>query len=234
MNVSTFFRTAALALATYTTAVLALDTTEPFEVGLTDVETYVGFGGIGLAKGEKGFSSEHVLGAGITDKLSTTLVVGFESDEYFGNGSAAIGLGLYYNVTESDKFGFDLMSSLTFNEGFALGGEFNFYFEKVGFQLSLEESLFNNGAEKIGFATAFAPLVHFNLSDEAQILTAVDFAIDHSADESSMEIGALGLGFNKVLSDAVELITEVSYDIPQDDEKGSLGISIGFVATVFQ
>lgn len=227
-----FKKVVCITAAVFTGPLLALDTTEPFDIGLSDVETYVGFGGIGLKKGEKNFASEHVIGAGITDKLATTLSVSFESDEYFNNGAYALGVGLYYNIRESKTFGFDLMGSLAFNEGFALGTELNFYFEKVGFQLSLEEALSNNGTHKIGFATAFAPLIHFNISEETQLLTAVDFGIDHTKDTDSFEIGAIGIGFNHLVSDAVEIITEVNYDIPQNDEKGSLGLSVGFIATL--
>lgn len=227
-----FKKVVCVTTAVFSGSLLALDTTEPFDVGLSDVETYVAFGGIGLAKGEKAFSSEHVIGAGITEKFSTTLVASFESDEYFSNGAYALGLGLYYNITESEKFGFDLMGSLAFNEGFSLGTELNFYFEKVGLQLTFEESMANNGTNKIGFSTAFSPLLHFNLNEDTQLLTAIDFGIDHTVDDDAFEVGAIGLGLNRVVSDAVEIITEVNYDIPQNDEKGSLGLSVGFIATL--
>ncbi len=229
------FLSAFLTIFTAVSLSIALDTTEPFDIGFTDNEMYVGFGGAGLGKGEKALAWEHVIGAGITDKLATTFFYSLEANEFLGNQSVSGGIGVYLSVLDLDLFDIDILSSFDSEGSFGLATELNIDFSKAGIQLTVEEGMENAGTRthKILFNTNVAPLIHFSPTESIQLLTGIDFAIIHSGvDSGTAEVGGAGLGLNVGLNDAIELITEVNFDIPQDEEKFSTGMSIGFVATL--
>ncbi|MGM0462323.1 MAG: hypothetical protein ACQEQ4_07900 [Fibrobacterota bacterium] len=210
----------------------ALDTTEPFDIGFTNIELYGGFGGIGAEKGARSITAEQVIGVGITDRLSASFAYSYESNEYFANSAGGATLGLFATLIDQDVFDLDVAAGVIPGDGITLGTELNADFSTLGLQLAIEESFSNGGADTVAAATALAPLVYWSFSDAAQILAAFDVSFIHSGPEEGTDIGAVAIGFNRVLSDAVELITEASWDIPDDNEEGTLGLSVGFVATV--
>ncbi|MGM0444215.1 MAG: hypothetical protein ACQEQV_08520 [Fibrobacterota bacterium] len=210
----------------------ALDTTEPFDVGFTNIEFYGGFGGIGAENGARSITAEQVIGVGITDRLSASFAYTYESNEYFANAAGGATLGLFATLIDQDVFDLDVAAGVVPGDGISLGTELNADFSTMGLQLGIEESFSNGGADTVAAATALAPLVYWSFSDAAQILAAFDVSFIHSGPEEGTDVGAVAIGFNRVLSDAVELITEASWDIPGDDEDGTLGLSVGFVATV--
>ncbi len=65
----------------------AADTTEPFDVGASDVDFYVGFDGVGQPSGEKALSNEIMLGYGIVDRLSASIGTVLESNEQLADGA---------------------------------------------------------------------------------------------------------------------------------------------------
>lgn len=214
-----------------TLAAHALDTTEPFDMGFSDNEAYATVGGLGSG-GDLVLESEYLIGIGITDRLSSSLAVGTSTDHYLANAEWAIGAGLFLNVVDSDLFKLDIAAGLSTTGDFALGTELNFDFERFGLQLTLEEAFANaaNSETDVDLTTGIAPLLYVSLSENAQLLTAVDFSVAHNGD--GLQIGSAALGYNQVISDAIELITEVSLDIPQDSEPLTGAVSIGFVATI--
>lgn len=207
---------------------MALDTTEPFDKGFSNNEFYVCFGGVGLDSGDRFVGAEYVIGAGINDRLGTIFSLAVESNEYFNNASLGGALGLYINVLDKEIPKLDFMISFSSEGVLVLSSEINFDFKLVGFQLTIEEALENGGSLKLSPSTGLAPQVYFNIGEKLQILAAIDFTFsrDHS------EIGSTVLGFNAVLNDVVELITELSFDIPQNGERFSSNVGIGFVATI--
>jgi len=58
------------------------------------------------------------------------------------------------------------------------------------------------------------------------------YHLDPGEDERRTEIGSVALGYNVTLSDAVEIINQVALDIPQGDEKPSVGLMTGLIATL--
>jgi hypothetical protein len=222
-----------LALLAVTAAtVSALDTTEPFDPGFTDNEVYVGFDGIGAGEGGKSTMAEYVAGIGVTDRLSTVFSLGLASNEFLAEAEAELGIGLFYTLVDTERFKLDLMSSLTSTGAVDIATECNLDFDRAGLQLTLEQGLYNDPAtaDRISGTTTIAPLAWYSLSDAMQILAAVDFGI--AGDAGSLEIGSLAVGYNAVLSEALELITEVGFAIPQNDETFSAGVLVGFVATL--
>ncbi len=214
---------------------VALDTTEPFDIGFTDNEMYVGFSGAGLGKGEKVLGWEHLIGVGISDRLSTMFFYSLESNEFLGERIGDVGLGLFVTVVDLEIFDFDLIGSVCSHGSFTFAAELNLDFSMTGIQLTIEEGLENGGAagDEILFSTALAPLFYISMNESLQMLTAIDFIFMHNGDDASItEIGGAGIGLNVGINDAIELITEVNFDIPQGEEKFSTGMSIGFVASL--
>lgn len=214
-----------------TLAAHALDTTEPFDVGFTDNEAYVTLGALGSG-GELSIESEYLIGIGITDRLSSSLAVGTATNHYLASSEWVVGAGLFLNLIESNLFKLDIAAGLSTTGDFAIGSEVNLDFERFGVQLTVEEGFANAATSptEVDLTTGIAPLVYGSLSGSAQVLAAVDFAIAHSGD--GLDIGSAALGYNQVISDTIELITELSLDIPQDSESVTGAVSIGFVATI--
>jgi hypothetical protein len=52
------------------------------------------------------------------------------------------------------------------------------------------------------------------------------------AGERVTDVGGISLGYNVILADPLELITEVYFDIPQDDENFGVDVMVGFIATL--
>ncbi len=69
-----------------------------------------------------------------------------------------------------------------------------------------------------------------------QAYICFDLSCNHrnnkTEDEGKTEIGGIALGYNGMLSEKVELITEVNFDIPQNDEDFGIDFSIGFIAAL--
>ncbi len=211
--------------------ILGLDTTEPFDPGFSDNEFYLGFSGIGADEGGRELGAEYVLGVGVTDKLSTVFSFVTTTNEYFDHAGTEFGAGLFLNTVDTDLFKLDFSLGMSSEGGVGIGTELNFDFERVGIQLGVEEGIAVNAdvGTEIDFTTAVAPLVYFSINDQLQLLSAFDIEFPNHED---VEIGGVGLGFNAVLSEAIELISEVGFDIPQGDEPFPVGVSLGFVATV--
>ncbi len=213
----------------------ALDTTEPFDIGFSDNEMYFGFGGVGLGRGDKTLGWEHLIGVGITDRFSTMFFYSLESNEFLANRVGDVGIGLFITALDFDMFDLDVMGSVCSRGSFTFATELNLDFSKAGIQLTLEESLKSEeGAhDKVLFCTSLAPLCYFSITESLQLLVSIDFAYFHNGSEKgTIEVGGAGAGANIGLNNTIELITELNFDIPQDEEDFSMGLLVGFVATL--
>lgn len=226
---------AILIAVTTVNPLIALDTTEPFDIGFTDNEMYAGFSGAGLGQGERGLAWEHLIGVGITDRFSSMFFYSLESNEYLANKVGEVGAGLFFTILDKEIFDLDVMASITSQGALGIATELNLDFSKMGIQLTIEEGIENNGSNEnqLLFNTVLAPLFYFSLTESFQLLTALDFAFFHNGDDAgTTEIGGAGLGLNVGVNEAIELITEVNFDIPQEEEQFSTGFSVGFIATL--
>jgi len=71
-------------------------------------------------------------------------------------------------------------------------------------------------------------------AERHQLLLGFDTLFHHNASEGERvtEIGGVSLGYNVVVADPLELITEVYLDIPQDGENFGAAFMIGLIATL--
>jgi len=54
--------------------------------------------------------------------------------------------------------------------------------------------------------------------------------VDPEPEQRDLEVGGLSLGYNLTLDEHLELIHEVSLDIPQEDEELGVGFRLGVIA----
>jgi hypothetical protein len=68
-----------------------------------------------------------------------------------------------------------------------------------------------------------------------QLLLELDAAValNPAAGERTMELGGLALGYNVGVHEAIELVTQVWFDLPQTpDEPFAAAVTAGFIATL--
>ncbi|MBD3318192.1 MAG: hypothetical protein GF344_20605 [Chitinivibrionales bacterium] len=214
-----------------TTSLCALDTTEPFDLGFSDNEIYVSFSGLGAERGRRMSAVEYVVGVGVTERFSTLFSFVTESDGYFNNPATELGASLFANVLDRRHLKLDISAGVTSGGSVGLGTELNVDFDRAGLQVTIEEAIYNGGAssDDINFETTIAPLVYVSLTDALQALASIDATLPADGDAG---IGAPAVGLNAVISDAIEIISEVGFDIPREGEAFTVGASLGFVATL--
>lgn len=230
----------------------ALDTVETWDVGATDLELYVGYDGFGLNRADRQLASNLVAGFGIIERLSAYLGATLSSDELFSEGAGEIGLGLFGTGLDTDHVDLDIFLD------FALGGEgFKELQIAPALELNLDlapdrqtwgvyvlvalpiygrpiEGLQSGAGNEIATHIEATIGTYLSLGDRHQILVDYEMAFHPMArgEEASVEVGSVGLGYNVLLHDAIELITEVRLDIPAEGQVPSVGFMAGFIATL--
>ncbi len=160
----------------------ALDTTEAFDQGFSDVEVYFGYAGLDNPSVASTVSSEMLLGIGITESFSTSVCFSTEADGYLANPSDGISVGLLWTAINSDAFKLDLSGSTGTDGSKALGMESNFDFNNWGFQTQIEETIENKNSNERNMSTRLQPLLYYRLPGDVELLTAVEFEYSENED----------------------------------------------------
>lgn len=239
-------------------AAQAADTIETFDVGATDLEFYSGYDGIGLDKYDGVVAGELVLGLGLIDGLSATLGVSAEANERLGAGAGAVGFGLFGTPVDTDHFDLDLSWGMEISgSDFSLapGIEMNFDLKPdlalwgmyvrinptlTGRDESSEDDPATLAVDESKPKFAFAPGMgmtlgtYWTIAEKHQLLLEADTTLlfDPADDERTFDFGGVALGYNVMVHPSVELITQVYLDIPQEDDKFSVGVMGGIVVTL--
>jgi len=226
----------------FVTALFAADTLETFDPGASDVEFFGGFEGIGLDKYQKGLSMEIVYGYGLIENFSASVALSAGSNEYFGDGSAALSFGIFGTPLDTDHFDLDLMLNASV-EGAGLadfsiapGLELNFDLKPDqalwGIYLIIEEVLAGEKTTEDDPTTAaidetaftFKPVTaltlgtYLTVKDGHQLFLQFDSEILNNPEgtEKTFHVGNLALGYNVMLNDNIELVNEVAFALPQN------------------
>jgi hypothetical protein len=228
----------------------AVDTTETYDVGATDFEFYLGFDGIGRKKHEKEVSIEALAGFGFIDRFSGYVTIAGASNEYFTEGTNEVSAGIFGTPLDTDHVDLDIL----FNGGAAAdefevtpGLELNLDLKPdlalAGLYFRIEETLSGRSKEtkdELNPKYAFAPQtgavigIYWTVVPDNQILLEYDLGISHNppSDERKFENGGIALGYNAMVVDDLELLSQLYLDIPQKGEKTSVGLMVGLISTM--
>jgi len=237
-----------MALGTAPSA-LAVDTLETYEPGgLTHFEAHLGYDGLGKRQSSRRVMASYLLGVGITDTVSAYHFGGGEFSTTLTEGEGTDGFGLLITPLDTYHFDFDLVL-----DAGVVGGDR--LFVAPGLELNVDAQpdmssfgLFLRGHVRVSGETSVDEdgnvetrrRVHLPVAigayntfgDVHQVLVRYDatVVVDPEPEQHDLEVGGLSLGYNLTLDEHVELIHEVSLDIPQEDEELGVGFSLGLVA----
>jgi hypothetical protein len=239
----------------------AADTAETFGIGASDFELYLGFDGVGLGKYEKTISAEAVAGFGFVDRFSGFLTTSIEGNEQLSKGTGGAGFGVFGTPVDTNHFDMDLFLAGGFSVGamhIAPAIELNLdaapdlalygiYFRAAEIFEGRDDSIEDDPstvADETHNQYTFAPTTaltvgaYVTIAESHQILIEFDTAFHHNTDDASihgssaMDVGAVALGYNVILGNVFELISQVTLDIPNTDEKLAAGFLLGFIASM--
>lgn len=224
----------------------ALDTTEPFGKGPSDFEIYAGFDGIGASRDARGFSAESVLGFGFTDRFSGSVALSAEANDTFAEGSGAFSFGLFGTPLDTDHVDLDLFFSIGSDFSFSPGIELNFDFKPdlalAGLYLKAEHTMIgerkndddNDPKYRLVNESGIAAGGYYTVAEGMQLFAEFDFAVRYDPPDGveMVTVGGPALGFNAVVAENFEIISQVRYDIPQKGEDHAVGIAVGLIVTM--
>jgi len=216
----------------------AADTVETWDAGALDVDFYLGYDGAGGA--DRSVHGDVMVGYGIADRLSIYLGTTVTAHESLANGEPGLYLGVFGTVVDSDHFDFDLfldvgaggegMSELGVTPSLELNfdvdpdhGSFGAYV-RAGLAAHAPEST------RVVFDVVLNPGVYLTVAEEHQLFLEYDMAV--SPADNAVEVGGVAMGYNVVVNDALELISQVHVDIPQAGENPVVSFTAGFIATI--
>ena len=230
---------------------LAVDTLETYEPGgLTRFEAYLGYDGLGKQQRSRRLTASCLLGVGITDAFSAYYSGAGQFATTMTEGEGTQGFGLLFTPLDTYHFDFDLVLATSFvgvdRLVIAPGMELNIdaqpdmssfgLFLKGSARVSGQSSVGENGAvessRRLDFPVAIGAYNKFGDMHEVLVRYDAIVLVEPEPEERDLEVGGLSLGYNLALDDRLELIHEVSLDIPQADEELGVGFSLGLVATV--
>lgn len=237
----------------------AADTIEPFELGASNLDLYLGLDGMGRGPYEKATFGDIMLGFGLTPSLSAYLGTTLQANEYLLDGSAVLYFGLFFNVIDSAVVDFDLMldvcagghgfSHIGLTPALELNIDFDPEMRSGGLYLRLAESLGGIGEEVPGrvtpngnpimrgcgyqYATAVVFGAYATVSEGHQLLLEYDMAFDLTPGSfDRVAMGGVTFGYNAEVGSGIELINHVFVDIPAAGKTVAAGVMVGFIATL--
>lgn len=231
-----------------TPSVHAADTIEAWARDYWNLDAYVGYDGIGQAQDGRSLGMELMVGYGITDRLSLSLGMTVSAMEAMKAAEAGAFLGVFFTAVETEHFDLDLalylyaegagLSSLGFNPFIEVNLDSDNEMKGVGAYLRAEAVL--GGDANLGWSETFNAGLGFTLggyvtvAGDHMLLLEVAAEVNPMAegDETSARFAGVALGYNLVLSDLAELITEVGLGLPTGGEQLSGSVTVGAIFTI--
>jgi len=226
-----------LLLVTFAPNSFAVDTTETYDLGASNFEFYSGYGDIG--KDEQTMASEVLLGFGFTSIFSGYLAASASTNEHLNSATTenSLNFGLLGTPLDTKYFDLDLLLDIQAFNSFGLkpGLELNFDLASdlklAGLYFRAEEEITGSEDENNTlYNTSLTGGIYYSFNQDLQFLSEFDWSYDYDAKEDN--IGGIALGVNYLVTDDIELISQVYFDIAQDDEDFGWGVDLGFVAAL--
>lgn len=238
------------------------DTIETWDAGSGDIDFYLTMDGMGEDAASQGVAGDMLLGWGVADRLSAYLAVSLMADGYLDGGGTEMGVGLFGTPIDTDHVDLDLQldicaggSGLT---DLCLGPAVELNLDAAP-DLSAWGAYIRAGLAVSGRgAPGDAPMAKAAAQGEAavgptrlvdglvtfggylsldrwrQILIEYDLAwLDEpEPGEPALEHSGVAFGYNQVVSDRLEFISQARFEVPQNGQAGSLGFTIGLIASL--
>ena len=228
---------------------LALDTTEPFDLGVSNAEVYLGYGGLGVGPADRELSSEMVLGYGLTPGFSAYLATCTAVAEQNLRGGTDLCLGLFGTAVDTDHFDLDLMLDLEASGegmnalGLAPGIELNYdrdpdmaswgLFLRTGVAAYGQDAELETADVRRVVDLGVHPGAYYRLNERHELLVEFDVALGLGRDrDPADDTRGVAFGLNSMITPEIELITQLHRGLPQDGEDGAWDLNVGFVATL--
>jgi hypothetical protein len=229
-------------------AARAADTLEPFDRGAFDLEYYFAYQGAGRAQIARSLGAELVLGYGITDRLSIYSGAGIGGDEQLSSGTGLAYFGAYGQLVDTDHLDLDL--------GLEFSAEGRSMSALVGTPIYLELNV--DHAPDMSTFGAYSRLgvglggdveveggdlvvdlqlevgAYLTLAGRHQILLELvsQFPMYNADAELDPFVDTLALGYNVVISDKAEIISEVAMLMPDDEHPLGVAFLFGMIWTL--
>jgi len=235
-------------------AALAVDTTETWDAGAFDVDFYVGLDSVGRARDEHILSSDLMIGYGLIERFSAYVGTALAIEDRFSSGGGELSLGLFGTPLDTDHVDLDLFLDVT-GGGQALSQilvtpalELNVdllpelrqwgVYLQIGVAIARTvESNEASGASPRTEATVETVIgTYVTIAERHQLLVDFEagFRTSTASGEPVVEVGSIGVGYNVVVHEAIELVTEVRFDVPQrrEGDTFAVGFMAGAIATL--
>ncbi len=230
---------------------VAVDTVEVWDVGATDMELYFGSAGLGAPPAERESMFDMLIGYGITERFSAYFGTTMTADGNLAAGGNEQSVGAFANLRDGEVVDLDLMLNIGSDgeNGMSVqpACEVNFdlepglgqagFYTRLGLNRSPRGAVGKAGVYRAVGVDSDVELVfggYRNVSSNGQLLLEFDLVRHDSPHhgENNWEIGGLALGYNFTVAGAVEMIAELSHDLPQHGEHRTWGLSVGFISTL--
>lgn len=229
----------------------AADTTETWDRGAFDVELFLGYDGLGRRSAADHMASiEFVLGYGILPELAIYTTLGIEADGALSMPLGGVALGLYGTPLDTRHVDLDLFLEVGIGgPGFrewsltpSLELNVDAHPERLTWGFFVRAGLPMHGRPDGAGGPSAASLdvegllgAYWRPHRDHELVLEFDtrFHPVHGADhDRRAEVGGLALGYNVMILDGVEFLTQVSADVPQGAEPWSVGFTAGFILTL--
>lgn len=240
------------------TSIYAADTIESFDVSALDVEMYFGASGLGLDRSEQTVNANTVLGYGLLDRLSGYMAFGAETNAYLVEGDGGIAFGIFGTPLDTDHFDADLLADLSLDGGAMSeltatpGLELNFDLEPdqglwglyargeptiSGRETEESEASADPDAEpeyEYVWTMNYTLGTYVSIGGRHQILAEYYRAENQNPAEGEpgLEDALFAVGYNVAVHDRLELVSDVAFHLPHDDENFFWGVTVGFIGTI--
>ncbi|HNS96940.1 MAG TPA: hypothetical protein PLJ27_15155 [Polyangiaceae bacterium] len=227
--------------------VQAADTSETFAVGVTDVEWYSGVDRVEGGAKDRTVFADMMLGIGLLHRLSAYTGVVMQGTGAFTEGQSSQYMGLLGTPLDTDHCDLDLQLDVS------SGGPSQQFELRPAFELNVDGDpqmrswgvyvrapfpvygrKMGNGRTHATFHLELTVGAYAHLIDGHQVLIEGDAACHPEPEqgEQRYEMGGVALGYNVEVSDALELISQLYFDVPQAHESVSTGVMLGLIGTL--
>lgn len=220
----------------------AADTWEQYDPGFSSFELYAGFEGLGAEREDRGPYLSPLLGIGLVDGLSAVLTVDMAAAEDLSEATVGLGAMLFGTPLDSDVVDLDLFlrigwdgpapSALTVAPSVELNIDGDPAMETWG--LYLRGGVAISGAEGGGDPGVVADglIGAWGVAAPGHMLLLEVFGTVEPGAERVADLGGVRLGYDVELGESVELINEVTLDIPLEGEPFAAGLMLGLIVAL--